>query len=458
MGEAGDRLEQLYRDWSPGSLKRMQDARAVMPGGDTRASAHYRPYPLFVERGEGSRLYDVDGHQLVDFMNNFTSLVHGHAHAPTVAAVTEQIERGSAYAAPTESQVELARIICARVASIDEVRFTSSGSEATNMCIRAARAHTGKPKIIKVEGGYHGSHEIGEMSLVPLPGKAGPLESPTTLPPDRSINASEVQDVITIPYNEIEIARQHLERHADEVAALIVEPLLASMGMIAAEEEYLRALRQLTEECEVLMIVDEVVTLRLGVGGFQQVRGIAPDLTSMGKIIGGGLPVGCFGGRRELMELFNPERRDSVMHTSTFSGNALTMAAGIASMNALTASEIARINTLGDELRAGFDRAFASAGVRGRTLGWGSLCNLHLYDGEIRNARDTLRGFAESGRMSRLLHLGLLRRGIFSSPRGMFNVSTAMTRDDVTTASDALADTLTELRPAIEQECPSLAA
>ena len=456
MGSAADELRTRYRDWAKGSKRLHEQASRYLPGGDTRASAHYGPFPLFMSRGEGCHLWDVDGRELCDFMNNFTSLIHGHAHPATVRAVSEQIARGSAYAAPSETQIELARMICERVPSVEELRFTSSGSEATNMCLRAARAFSGRSRVAKIEGGYHGSHEIGEMSLLPLPGVAGPLERPETLPPDRSINGSEVRDVVTIPYNEIEIARDLIGRHADELAAVIVEPVLGSMGMIPAAPEFLAALRELTLEHGVLLIFDEVITLRLGPGGVQGALGITPDLTAMGKIIGGGLPVGAFGGRREIVEVFNPQRRDTIMHASTFSGNALTMAAGIAALSDYGPEQVERINGLGDRLRGELNRAFAAAGIRGRATGLGSILGLHLGDGEIRHARDTLRGMAESGRTIQLLHLGLLRRGVFSAPRGMLCVSTPMGEAEIDSAAAATAEALAELRPAIEQDCPKL--
>jgi glutamate-1-semialdehyde 2,1-aminomutase len=324
------------------------------------------------------------------------------------------------------------------------------------MCIRAARAFTGKPKVMKVEGGYHGSHEIGEMSLVPFPGKSGPPESPVTLAPDRSINASEVHDVITVPFNAPDVARARLEEHADEVAALIVEPMLGGMGMIPAQPGYLAELRQITEESEVLLVFDEVITLRLWPGGLQARSGVTPDLTAMGKIIGGGLPVGAFGGRREILEIFNPDRRDAIMHASTFSGNALTMAAGLAALRDLSPEAVERINRLGERLRAGFDGAFRSAGVRGLATGTGSLSHLHFGDGPIRDARDSLRGLMEGGRVAPLIHLGMLRRGIFPAGRQMYCTSTPMREEHVDRAIAALAETLAETRPVLERECPHL--
>jgi glutamate-1-semialdehyde 2,1-aminomutase len=451
MGRTIEELEGLYRAWTPQSAELAEQARRYLPGGDTRATAHYRPYPAFMTGGEGCRLRDVDGHEYVDFMNNFTSLIHGHAYPPTVAAVREQIARGSALAAPTTSQVELARTICERVDSIDELRFTSSGSEGTNMCIRAARAFTGKPRIMKVEGGYHGSHEIGEMSLVPLPGKAGPIEDPNTLPPDRSVNASEVDDVVTTPFNRPETTARQLEERGDEIAALIVEPMLGGLGMIPPEPGYLQELRRITLEAEVLLVFDEVITLRLAYGGLQERYDVKPDLTAMGKIIGGGLPVGGFGGRRDILEIFNPTRPDSIMHASTFSGNALTMAAGLAALSHLGRDDIARLNALGDRLRA-FNGVFERAGVRGQATGLGSLVHLHLSDEPIRDARSSIQATIEAGPIPHLIHLGMLRRGIFPAPRQMYCISTPMTEAEVDQAAETLAETLSELHPVLEED------
>jgi glutamate-1-semialdehyde 2,1-aminomutase len=456
MQVSAEELRRAYTDWTRTSAKLTEEARRYLPGGDTRSSAYYPPYPAFMSRGEGCRLWDVDGHEYVDFMNNFTSLIHGHAHPPTVAAVTEQIARGSAYAAPSESQLALARLLCERVPSIDELRFCSSGTEATAMCIRAARACTGKQKVMKVEGGYHGSHELGEMSLVPLPGKAGPPEDPVTLAPDRSINGSEILDIITIPFNDADAARARLEEHGNEVAALIVEPMLGGMGMVPPQPGYLAELRRFTEECEVLLVFDEVITLRLSTGGLQARSGVTPDLTAMGKIIGGGLPIGAFGGRREILEIFNPDRLDAIMHASTFSGNALTMAAGLAALEDLSPDELDRINRLGDRLRAGFNAVFKSAGIRGQATGIGSLSHLHLWDGPMRNARDSVRGFMEGGRLPNLLHLGMMRRGIYPAGRQMYCISTPMGEEHVDRAVSALEETLAEVRPLIEQEFPNL--
>jgi glutamate-1-semialdehyde 2,1-aminomutase len=456
VGGSADELERMYREWSPGSARRAEQARRYLPGGDTRSSAHFLPYPLAAAGGRGCHLTDVDGHELVDFMNNFTSLIHGHAHPATVRAVQAQMALGSAHAAPTESQIELARLLCERVPSLDELRFCSSGSEATQMAVRAARAFTGKSKIVKMEGGYNGSHDLGEMSLIPIPGKSGSIEDPETTLADRSLAAGVARDIVTTPFNRADVTRRQIEQHADEIAALILEPMLGGLGMIPPTDGYLAELRSICDENEVLLIFDEVITLRLSLGGMQERQGVVPDLTTLGKIIGGGLPVGAFGGKREIMEQFNPERADALMHASTFSGNALSMAAGLAALRALDEQELARIDRLGERLRSGFNASFEKAGLRGQVTGMGSLCHVHFSDGPVTDARASVLGLIQSGPLAKLLHLGMLRRGIFAAGRQMYCTSTAMGEDEVDRAIDAFEATLRELLPVAEEECPQV--
>jgi glutamate-1-semialdehyde 2,1-aminomutase len=456
MGDLRSTVIDGYEAYAPISRGLIEEARQCFPGGDTRMSAHYSPYPLFVERAAGCRLYDADGHALVDFMNNFTSLIHGHAYPPIVDAVIEQVRRGTAYAAPTRSQVALAQGIRSRVASIEQLRFTSSGSEATLMTLRCARAATGRQKIMKMEGGYHGSYELAEVSLVPRPDRCGPITAPTPVPIDASIPQSALSDAVICPFNQPEIARTLIARHAHELAAVIVEPVLGSMGMIPATREFLAALREATTKHGIVLVFDEVITLRVSDGGAQQAYGITPDLTAMGKIIGGGLPIGAFGGREDLMRVFHPDRSEPVMHASTFSGNPLSMAAGHAAMNALNPQVTERLNGLGERLRTGIGAAFARHGIRGQATGLGSLANIHLTDAPLSDARDALQGNMRSGRMNQLLHLEMLKRGVASASRLMYCTSTAMGNEDVDFALDALDDALEYLKPGIAKEKPEL--
>ena len=340
--------------------------------------------------------------------------------------------------------------------SVEQLRFTSSGTEATLMALRCARACTGRQKIMKMEGGYHGSYELAEVSLVPLPDRCGPIEAPNPLPVDGSFPESVLADTIVCPYNRPDVARALIRRHAHELAAVITEPVLGSMGMVPATEEFLRVLREETERAGVLLVFDEVITLRVHMGGAQAHHGITPDLTAMGKIIGGGLPIGAVGGRADLMRAFHPDEREPVMHASTFSGNPLSMAAGHAAMEQLDRQSIAQANELGELFRQGANEAFARSGIRGQATGLGSLSNLHLTDAPLPDARATLDGMIQGGPVGALLHLAMLRRGVASASRLMYCTSTPMRAADVELALDALADALQELRPGIERERPGL--
>ena len=458
MTEQEHELIGRYRDFSPGSAAVSTRAREVFPGGDTRMSAHYAPYPLAMTSAAGCTMTDVDGHQITDFMNNFTSLIHGHAHPDVVAAIQHQAPLGSAYAAPNEDQVVLAELIAERVPSIEQMRFTSSGTEATLMAIRCARAATGRQKIMKMEGGYHGSYELAEVSLVPMPDKRGSLDAPASTAIDGSFPDSVLADTVICPYNQPERARRLIDEHAAELAAVIVEPVLGSMGMLPADVEFLQALRDATERHGIVLIFDEVITLRLSGGGAQRHYGVTPDLTAMGKIIGGGLPVGGVGGKRELMQLFSPDHENPVMHASTFSGNALTMAAGLAAMRAFDDDEADRVNALGDRLRSGFNHVFEQTGIRARAFGMGSLSNLHFTDRQPADAREALDGMIAGGHIAQLLHLTMLRHGVMSATRLMYCTSTAMSDADVDRAVTALNESVTEIRPFIEAERPALIA
>ena len=324
------------------------------------------------------------------------------------------------------------------------------------MALRCSRAATGRQKIMKMEGGYHGSYEQAEVALAPIPGLRGAIEAPVSTAMDGSFSDSVLADTVICPYNEPEMAEALIKKHADELAAVIVEPVMGSMGMVAATTEFLQSLREATQRYGIILIFDEVITLRLAQGGAQETHGIVPDLTCMGKIIGGGLPVGGIGGRRDLMQLFSPEAEMPVMHASTFSGNALTMAAGFAAMSKFDADENKRINDLGGQLREGFNQAFQQSGIKGQALGSGSLSNVLFLDGEVTNARQSFDSMIEANNVSQLLHLLMLQRGVGSASRLMYCTSTAMTEAEVSMAVTAMHESLAELRPYLEKENPQL--
>ncbi len=296
----------------------------------------FQPHPTYMAGGAGCTLTDVDGNEYLDFVNNFGSLIHGHAHPKIVAALGEQSVRGTDYGGPTESQITLVEMLCDRLPSLEQLRFTNSGTEAVLYAIRAARAYTGRPAILKMEGGYHGGYDSVLVSVDP--GTDTPAW-PTGRPSGPGLPPSVTEDTLVAPLNDLATARDLVMKHRHRLAAVIVEPVTIR-GAIVAEDDFIRGLRDLTLEAGVLLIIDEVVTFRLARGGAQELAGVRPDLTTLGKIIGGGLPVGAFGGRADIMARFDPHGNDPVHHSGTFAGNPLTVASSITALELFTSSEI----------------------------------------------------------------------------------------------------------------------
>ncbi len=384
-----------------------EELRRVMPGGDTRTSTFFTPFPIVLERGEGHRVWDVDGNAYIDLLNNYTSLVHGHAHPRIVAAVVDQAGQGFCFSAPHRSQAELAARITDRVESVEHLRFTNSGTEAVMQAVRAARAATGRTRIVKAHGGYHGSWE--QVPMV--------LEEAIGTPP-------AVGDLITwVDYNDVAGLERAMAEGGSDVAAIILEPVLGGGGIIAASAAFLAAARRLATQHGALLILDEVITARLDRGGYQRVLGVRPDLTTFGKIIGGGLPVGAVGGSAEAMAVFDPRRPGHIDHGGTFNGNPMTMVAGCASVDLLDDAAIATLNELGSRLAEGLARCLEHGPVPGTVTSAGSLVQIHL------GTTGPIRSWADVDLATPLLdvvHRACLEEGVYFARRGMLNVSTAM--------------------------------
>jgi glutamate-1-semialdehyde 2,1-aminomutase len=446
------RLDDRYAGRRKKSLALHSDACNYMPGGDTRTATYFDPFPHYIEKGEGAYIYDVDGNKLLDFQNNYTSLIHGHAHKPTVDAVSMQIALGSAYTAPFELQTTLAKLLVDRFPGIELIRFTNSGTEANMHALRIARAYTGKAKIIKTEGGYHGTTDVFEASVDPNLKKAGSLDNIKVIPESRGVSENALKDVIVTPFNDVERTKKIIEANYKDVACFIIEPVMGSAGQITPLPEYLKAVRELTERYGILLIFDEVVTGRLSYGGAQELYGITPDITSLGKIIGGGTPVGAFGGRRDIMELYDP-RKKKMYHSGTFNGNAVTMAAGVATMTAYDRKAVAYVNELGERFRSGMCALVEKLGLRIQINGTGSLYNTVFTDKPVISYRDMATSYEG---LNQLLYMVLLTKGVFIAPRGMFCMSTAMRAEDIDFGLKMTEEALEEMRPVIREKAPEL--
>ena len=418
-------------------------ALASLPGGNTRTTVFMKPYPIYAARGEGCRIWDVDGNEFIDCINNFTSLIHGHAHPSLIEAATRQLSVGSAFGLPTESEIDLAELLVSRLPSVEQVRFANSGTEAVMMALKAARAFTGRPKIAKCEGAYHGSYDYAEVSLDPSPDAWG-RNAPVSVAYAKGTPDNVLADVVTIPFNDTEAAVSLVREHGSELACVMVDPMPNRAGLAPADKTYLNALREITREVGALLVFDEVITFRLGYSGAQGLWGIDPDLTTLGKIVGGGFPVGAIAGRKEVMSVFDPRSgKPALPHGGTFSANPVTMRAGLAAMQLLDEAAFTRLNVIGEAVREGVNEAFRRRGVPGGTVGLGSLFKIHFADRPIRDYRSAYMTEQETKRQA-VFNLGLLNRGVLAASYGLMALSTPMTDADVDTivaaASDALAE------------------
>jgi glutamate-1-semialdehyde 2,1-aminomutase len=433
-----DYAEELaeYRRQNPTSLARFEAAKRVIPGGNTRLTAYFPPYPFYAVRGEGCRIVDVDGNVRLDFYNNATSLIFGHAYPPVVAAIAEQAAHGTAFAIPTEAEMALAQLLVANVPSIDKIRFTNSGTEGVLFAIRAARAFTGRDKIAKCEGGYHGTADHVSISVTPELSRAGEAQRPAAVPASAGITRRTVDDVVILPFNDLAGAAALVEAHRHELAAVIVEPILGSCGYVPASREFLQGLRALTDRLGLLLIFDEVQTFRLSMGGAQARLGIAPDLTVLGKIIGGGLPVGAVGGRDDIMAAFDATAgAPKIPHAGTFNGNPLTMRAGLATLQALTPALYERLNGLGEELRQRLRGLCGRYRVPVQVTGEGSLFGIHWSAEPVTDYRSAQRADKS---LAYKFFLHALNHGIFFTTRGGGCLSIPMTEAELGAFLDVL--------------------
>lgn len=405
-----------YSDANPLSRAYYERACMVFPGGNTRTSLFYEPFPLTMSHGEGCRLSDVDGHEYLDFLGDHTAGLFGHSHPAIRAAVELALSRGIVLGAQNYAEAELGTAICSRFESIELVRFTNSGTEANLMAISTACAITGRKKVLVFHGAFHGG-------VLSFSGGNNPLNMPFQF--------------ISAKYNDIDGTLKVLEQQADEVAAVIVEPMMGNAGCIEADTNFINQLRELTRRDGSLLIFDEVMTSRLAYGGLQEELGVVPDMTTLGKYIGGGLTCGAFGGSHKIMSHFDARNSNAYAHSGTFNNNVLTMSAGAAGLRLLTRSVISDLNSKGDALRAELNSLARHSKVNVCFTGRGSMINIHVTQGPIRNLDD-----AQQGNMllRKLLFFELIRRAIWLGPGGLITLSLPVTDADCSAIVDAIAD------------------
>lgn len=399
--------ETRYIAANPRSAALNAEARANLPGGNTRTTVHFSPFPLYINKGNGSRLTDADGHEYVDFINEYTAGVFGHSNPVVTEAITDCLAQGVNFGAPTRHEVLLSGEIRKRFPAMELMRFCNSGTEANLLAVATARAATGKEAILAFNGGYHGS-------LFYFSHGASPLNMPVP--------------VVLSTFNDPQQAARDIAAHAARLAAVIVEPMQGGAGALPATAEFMTELRRETERHGVLLILDEVMTSRVHHGGLQAHFGIRPDLMTLGKYIAGGLTIGAFGGRSDIMARFDPARPDAFPHGGTFNNNVLAMAAGHAALTrVLTPEASVRMNALGDDLRARLNSLAEQSSMPMLTTGFGSIFGIHFHRGRAANIGD-LDAF-ETGRegqiaaLKKLFQLDMFEAGLYISRRIMGNLS-----------------------------------
>jgi glutamate-1-semialdehyde 2,1-aminomutase len=403
----------------------------VLPGGVSRNTVLRAPHPLYAAYATGCRVTDVEGVEHIDFANNMASLIHGHSHPAIVGAVKEQLDRGTAFTVGTEIEIRYAEHLSSRNPGFEKLRFVNSGTEAVMASLKAARAFTGRTKIAKVEGAYHGLYDYAEVSQTADPSNWGRDDHPASVPVAAGTPVSVLEDVVVIPFNDTQHAIAILDEHPGELAGLVLDLMPHRVGLNPATPEFVTALREWTEADGALLIIDEVITFRSEYGGAQEWYGVRPDLTAMAKVIGGGFPAGAIAGRSDVMDVMNP-LADKLLfpHSGTFSANPVTMTAGLVAMELFTRAEVARINGLARRAMDGIGEAIRSTGATACVTGGGSMFRVHLKARPPMNYREAFTTPEETVRLKLLLE-HLFSDGFIVINTGAATISTPMGESEI---------------------------
>lgn len=435
-----------YRKKTPKSREIYEKAREIFPGGIQHNIRFFQPYPFFVNRAEDQHLHDVDGNDYTDYWMGHMALILGHTPKPVVEALERQVAEGTHWGTTNTLAVELGKKVCDTVPCAEMVRFCVTGTESTMYAVRLARSYTGRKLVLKMEGGWHGGNPILQRAVT----------APFEIPESRGILEEETKNVMFIPYNDADTARKRIRDNAEDLACVIVEPFLSTGGALPAEADFLETLREETEKHGTLLIFDEVITgFRLALGGGQEHYGIKPDLCTLGKILGGGLPMGAVCGRRDVMELSDPTKFRREERTwiggGTFSGNPMSMASGLAMVTTLTENRdkiYGKINRLGGEAREKTDAIFSDYDIPSLTAGIGSLLMTHfLKDREltIRSAGDRIKHTARQTQFAYYFSL-IARNGVYFLPEHTGSISYAHTGEDIEMLLEGTEDFAGELK------------
>ena len=414
-------------------------ASGLIPGGVNSPVRSFKPYPFFTEYAKGSKLRDVDGNKYVDYCMAYGAIIFGHSHPPVLEAVKKQLESGTVYGTPTEAEVDLAQLITDHVPCADMVRLANTGAEATMHAIRLARGFTGKPKLLKFEGCYHGAHD---SVLV----KAGSGATTFGVPNSLGIPENTAKNTVVLPYNDIETLKQTAEGLGDDLAAIIVEPVIGNMGVILPSEAFLTELKRTAEKCRALLIFDEIITgFRLALGGAEEYYGVRPDIVTLGKVLGGGFPISAVVGKKKVMESFSP--LGGVYEAGTFSGNPISVSAAIATLSELKKQRSRLYNNLEgstSKLVKNLRELFTDKNLQVQINQVASMFTIFFTNTYVTDSKKAL---TSDKTKFNSFHQSLLRKGVFFPPSQFETcfVSSAHTEEDLEHTVEAVASALNEL-------------
>jgi glutamate-1-semialdehyde 2,1-aminomutase len=414
---------------SPGeiSARLAQRAAKVFPGGITRNTVDRDPRLYYIGWGEGAYLHDVDGRRLLDLNNNFTTLIHGHAFEPIVEAVTRTLRGGSCFSNPTVHEIALAELLCDRIPVVEQVRFVNTGTEAVMFAIKAARALTGRPAIAKIEGAYHGAYDWAEVGQVGSPSTWGAADNPRPVPAYCGQPSTVCDNVIILRMNDIDTSVASIKAHASKLACILVDPMPSRAGLMAPDPAFLEAITRVARENRILIVADEVLNLRQSYAGASARFGLDPDLVAMGKIIGGGFPIGAIGGKRDPMSVFGTA---FLSQGGTFSANPISMIAGLVAMQAMTSEKFDSLEALGDDLRTQLRASIDRIGAPFSVSGAASLFRIHPKVVAPSEYREAFLNPEENQTMTSLDHF-MKDRGVLMPKGAASSLSTAMTASDI---------------------------
>lgn len=429
-----------------------QKAVGLIPGGVSRNTVFRKPFPQYAAKASGCYVTDVDGSRRIDFANNMASLIHGHAHPAIVEAVTEQLKKGTAFTLATEAELLLAELLINRAESFEKIRFVNSGTEAVMAMIKASRAFTGKPKIAKAEGAYHGTYDFAEVSQTANPFNWGDISSPNSVAVAHGTPQAVLDNVIIFPFNDIKRTLAILDTQADQIACVIIDPVPHRVGLLPATKAFVDALYDWTRRNNALLVFDEVVTFRVNYGGAQEKYNVKPDLTAIGKIIGGGFPVGALAGRADIMEVLDPSQSRLLFpHSGTFSANPMTMTAGRVAMELFDQNAVDALNTLTNKAIVQLENVIRIADVPVSITGAGSMFRIHFRLSPPQTYREAYQRPAVAAIINQLLDYLFYKEDIILINTCACMFSTAITQKEVDKLSDAILKGFRFIKPKLEE-------